>query len=148
MAALSSADILKILPHRYPFLMVDRIIECDIERMSIVGLKNVAANEPCFQGHFPGLPVMPGVLQLEAMAQTGGVLLHQMGGLTGKIPYFMSIDKAKFRKVVVPGDQLRIEAQIVKLRSTSSKFEAKLFVEGAVVAQAELICVVAPDERS
>ena len=148
MTVLSTNDILNILPHRYPFLMVDKIIECDVEKKSIVGIKNVTVNEPCFQGHFPGLPIMPGVLQLEAMAQTGGILLNQLGGLTDKIPYFMSIDKAKFRKVVVPGDQLRIEVQIVKIRSTSAKVEAKIFVEEAVVAQAELVCVVVPDERS
>jgi len=146
MAGLDTAGILENLPHRYPFLLLDRVIECDIENKSIVGIKNVTVGEPYFQGHFPGMPVMPAVLQLEAMAQTGGVLLNQIGGTAGKIPYFMSIDKAKFRKVVTPGDQLRIEVEIVKLRSKSAKFQARILVDGAVVSQAELMCMVTDQE--
>lgn len=145
MAALTIDEIMEILPHRYPMLLVDRIVECDDETR-IVGIKNVSANEPFFQGHFPGAPVMPGVLQLEAMAQTGGVLLLRKLG-RGGTPYFMSIDKAKFRKVVKPGDQLRIEVEILNLRSQSAKFDARVLVDGAVVSQAELMCMIAPGAK-
>lgn len=138
---LDISDILKILPHRYPFLLVDRILECDNEKR-IVGVKNVTVNEPFFQGHFPGQPVMPGVLQLEAMAQTAGVLLNQVGGVPGGVPYFMSIDKAKFRKVVRPGDQLRIEVEVLNLRSKSARFRALTFVDGDVASEADMLCML------
>ena len=104
-------DILEILPHRYPFMLVDRIIEHLPEENRIVGLKNLTFNETFFQGHFPGNPVMPGVLQLEAMAQVAGVMLNLRAGNKGKIAYFMSINNAKFRRMVKPGDQLRIEIE-------------------------------------
>ena len=139
---LTAAEILKTLPHRYPILLVDRIIECDLEAQNIVGLKNVSMNEPYFQGHFPGMPVMPGVLQLEALAQTGGVLLNAIAGTASNIPYFMAIDKARFRKVVIPGDQLRLEVQILKLRTRSVKLAARALVDGAVASEAQLMCMI------
>jgi len=145
MADMEMTDILKMLPHRYPFQLVDRILECDLEARRIVGLKNVSANEPYFPGHFPGRPIMPAVLQLEAMAQTGGILLYRIGGEGGLVPFFMSIDKAKFRRIVVPGDQLRIEVSILKLRSRSAKFTGRALVEGAVVSEAELMCMVSEE---
>lgn len=141
MSAIGIDEIMKSLPHRYPFLMVDRIVECD-DQKRIVGLKNVTINEPFFQGHFPGLPVMPGVMQLEAMAQTAGILLNRLGGHEGGIPYFMAIDNARFRKVVKPGDQLRIEVEITNLRSRSARFHASVTVEGAVVSEADMMCMI------
>lgn len=140
-AVMGIGDIMKMLPHRYPMLLVDKIVECDGEKR-IVGIKNVTVNEPFFQGHFPGIPVMPGVLQLEAMAQTAGILLNQIGGDPGRLPFFMSIDKAKFRKVVQPGDQMRIEVDIDKIRSKTVKFTAKTFVDGALVSEAEMMCMI------
>jgi len=145
MSEFDTVEIMRILPHRYPMLLVDRIIECD-DATRIVGIKNVTVNEPFFQGHFPGMPVMPGVLQLEAMAQTAGVLLNQVGGVPGGIPFFMSIDKAKFRKVVRPGDQMRIEVEVMKLRSRSAKFRAKTFVDGDVASEAEMVCMLTPEK--
>ncbi|MFC1498591.1 3-hydroxyacyl-ACP dehydratase FabZ [Verrucomicrobiota bacterium] len=145
MTLMNSEDIMKILPHRYPILLVDRIQECDDEKR-IVGIKNVTANEPFFQGHFPGLPIMPGVLQLEAMAQTGGILLNRIRGSSGGVPYFMSIDKAKFRKVVKPGDQLRIEVEIIKSRATAARFKGRILVDGEIVSEAELMCMVSGEE--
>jgi beta-hydroxyacyl-ACP dehydratase FabZ len=141
MVELNIEEIMRLLPHRYPFLLVDRIAECDDEKR-IVGIKNVTINEPYFQGHFPGMPVMPGVLQLEAMAQTAGVLLNRIDK-SGGVPYFMSIDKAKFRKVVTPGDQLRIEVDILKIRSNSARFAARILVNGAVASEAEMMCMIA-----
>ncbi|MCE9616732.1 MAG: 3-hydroxyacyl-ACP dehydratase FabZ [Lentisphaerae bacterium] len=140
MAILSIEEIMTTLPHRYPMLLVDRIIECDdIKR--IVGIKNVTINEPFFQGHFPGAPVMPGVLQLEAMAQTGGVLLIRLLKSAG-IPYFMAMDNVKFRKVVKPGDQMRIECELIQSRSRLAKFTGKIFVDGALASEADLMCMV------
>lgn len=139
-------EIQKLLPHRYPFLLVDGIVECDDEKR-IVGIKNVTINEPFFQGHFPGSPVMPGVLQLEAMAQTGGILLNRMSGDGDGIPYFMSIDKAKFRKVVTPGDQLRIEVEIINKKRNAARFQAKCFVGEKLASQAEMMCMIAPREK-
>ena len=139
---METEDIMKVLPHRFPMLLVDRIIACDEEQKRIVGIKNVTANEPFFQGHFPGLPIMPGVLQLEAMAQTGGILMVRVIKLNDVIPYFMSIDNAKFRKVIRPGDQMRIEAEIVNLRSKVAKMKAVVLVDGAVASEAEMTCMI------
>jgi len=141
MITLEIEEIMKFLPHRYPFLLVDRIIECDDENKRIVGIKNVTINEPFFQGHFPEQPVMPGVLQLEAMAQVAGILLNRMSGNPDSIPFFMGIDGARFRRIVKPGDQLRIEVDITKTRSKMARFKAKVFVEGQLASEAEMMCM-------
>ncbi len=134
-------QILDVLPHRYPLLLVDRIVERADKR--IVGLKNVSFNEPFFQGHFPGHPVMPGVLILEAMAQTGGLLLmDQVEEPEGKVVYFMSIDKAKFRRPVTPGDQLRMELEMLQFRGKTCRMRGECFVEGQLVAEAEMMAAV------
>ncbi|OVE76251.1 3-hydroxyacyl-[acyl-carrier-protein] dehydratase FabZ [bacterium E08(2017)] len=145
MAELDIQEIMNILPHRYPILLVDKIVECD-GKEKIVGIKNVSANEPYFQGHFPGMPIMPGVLQLEAMAQTAGVLLTQLSGDEGGVPFFMSMDKVKFRKIVRPGDQLRMEIQLTKVRAKTARFSAKGLVDGVVVSEADMMCMLA-DEK-
>ena len=135
-------EIMKILPHRYPFLLVDRIVEIE-EKKRIVGIKNVTINEPFFQGHFPGHPIMPGVLIVEAMAQVGGVLL--MGTVDDpetKVVYFMSLDNVKFRKPVKPGDQVRIEVDIVQLRNTVCRIKGVAKVDDGVVCEAEMAAVV------
>ncbi len=131
-------DIIKILPHRYPFLLVDKIIEQSEDGKNIVGIKNLTFNESFFQGHFPGNPVMPGVLQLEAMAQVAGIMLNSSLGHEGKIAYFMSISNAKFRRMVKPGDQLRIEVEAIKLRSRVGVVKGKAFVGDDVASEAEL----------
>jgi beta-hydroxyacyl-ACP dehydratase FabZ len=141
MPELEIEEIMKLLPHRYPFLLVDRILECDDEK-HIVGLKNVTMNEPFFQGHFPGMPVMPGVLQLEAMAQTAGILLNRIAGNPDGVPFFMGIDGARFRKIVKPGDQLRIEIEITKLRSKLARFKGKVLVDGKLASEAEMMCMI------
>lgn len=131
-------ELLNTLPHRYPFIMVDRILK--LEDTSIVGLKNVTINEPFFQGHFPGHPVMPGVLQLEAMAQVAGILMLKKGDNTGKIAYFMSADKVKFRKPVMPGDTLFIEVELTKARANKiGRAQACILVENEIVSEAELM---------
>ncbi len=142
MAELSIDEIMGLLPHRYPFLLVDKIIECDDEK-HIVSIKNVSMNEPYFQGHFPGIPVMPGVLQLEAMAQTAGILLNRVAGGTDDIPFFMGIDGARFRRVVKPGDQLRIEINVTKTRSKMVRFDAKAYVGEDVASEASMMCMFA-----
>jgi beta-hydroxyacyl-ACP dehydratase FabZ len=133
------ARILESIPHRYPFLLVDRILEVSGDTR-VVGLKNVSINEPFFQGHFPGHPIMPGVLIVEAMAQTGGVLL--LGAVedpASKVVYFMSLDNVKFRKPVVPGDQLRLEVELVQHRGRTVRLRGTALVDGAVVAEADMM---------
>ena len=133
-----SKDILGILPHRHPFILVDRIVECnDVDW--IVGIKNVAANEPCFQGHFPGMPIFPGVLQLEAMAQTAGILLNKVLKSEGKVAYYLGVDGAKFRRMVVPGDQLRMEIKFLKLRLGMAKVEGRALVDGELACEATMM---------
>ncbi|MFA5085796.1 MAG: 3-hydroxyacyl-ACP dehydratase FabZ [Candidatus Omnitrophota bacterium] len=135
----------KILPHRYPFLLVDRIIESTDQK--VVGLKNVTINEPFFQGHFPGHPIMPGVLILEAMAQVGGVGALNLSENLGKLAYFLSISKAKFRKPVVPGDQLIIEVEIIKTKLSVMQVRAVAKVAGEVVTEAEMMfAFITPNE--
>ena len=138
MPILNTTEIMEILPHRYPFLMVDRIVEMDMEKCTVVGIKNLTMNEEFFQGHFPGNPVMPGVLQMEAMAQVAGVMLNSREGNEGKTAYFMSMNKVKFRKMVVPGDQLRIEIETVRIRSRIATVLGKAYVDGDLVSEAEL----------
>ncbi|MEN8262570.1 MAG: 3-hydroxyacyl-ACP dehydratase FabZ [Nitrospirota bacterium] len=133
-------EIQNILPHRFPFLLIDRITEM-VPKSKAVGLKNVTINEPFFQGHFPDNPIMPGVLVIEAMAQVSGILAFQSGA-EGKSVYFMSIEKAKFRKPVVPGDQLIFEVSIVKQRNNVWKFSGQAFVDKKVVAEAEFTAMV------
>jgi UDP-3-O-[3-hydroxymyristoyl] N-acetylglucosamine deacetylase/3-hydroxyacyl-[acyl-carrier-protein] dehydratase len=131
--------ILGVLPHRYPMLLVDRIIEVQ-GRERIVGIKNVTFNEPFFQGHFPGHPIMPGVLIIEAMAQVGGMLL--MGAVedpAGKVVYFMSIDGVKFRRPVVPGDQLRFELEMIQFRGRTCRMRGVAYVDGQPAAEAEML---------
>lgn len=136
-------EIAAILPHRYPMLMVDRIVEVREEDQAIVGLKNVTSNEPHFTGHFPGYAVMPGVLIVEAMAQVGGVLVTVLAPHTrGKLMLLASVENAKFRKPVVPGDQLRIEVKLSKLKKNIAKMEGIVTVGGQVVAEAALLCVL------
>jgi UDP-3-O-[3-hydroxymyristoyl] N-acetylglucosamine deacetylase/3-hydroxyacyl-[acyl-carrier-protein] dehydratase len=135
-------EIMKVLPHRYPFLLVDRIIEIE-EKKRIVGLKNVTINEPFFQGHFPGHPIMPGVLIIEAMAQVGGMLL--LGSVSDpetKVVYFMSLDNVKFRRPVKPGDQLRFELDVIQLRGTVCKMRGVGKVDGEVVVEADMAAAI------
>lgn len=126
-----------ILPHRYPFLFVDRIVE--VEEKRVVGIKNVTINEPFFQGHFPGHPIMPGVIIIEAMAQVGGVAALNMNENVGKLAYFLSIDGAKFRRPVVPGDTLRIEVVFLKAKMGIVKVHGVATVDGQLAAEADLM---------
>jgi beta-hydroxyacyl-ACP dehydratase FabZ len=140
---LSAQEIAKILPHRFPFLLIDRVLEVGEDR--VVALKNVSINEPFFQGHFPDMPIMPGVLQVEAMAQAGGVLAAKTSGFdpATQVVFFMAIDAVKFRKPVVPGDQLVIE--VVPLRKGKIwKMKGECKVDGQVVSQAEFLATMAP----
>ncbi len=139
---LQHADIVRImqlLPHRPPFLLIDRIVDMDAD-LSGTGIKNVTMNEPFFVGHFPGRPVMPGVLIIEAMAQTAGALVvnHKGSEVEGSLVYFMTIDKARFRKPVVPGDTLHLAVRRTQQRSRVWRYEGKARVEGALVAEAEI----------
>jgi 3-hydroxyacyl-[acyl-carrier-protein] dehydratase len=146
MAVMEQAEIQALLPHRYPFLLVDRVLELDPDRR-IVAIKNVTINEPFFQGHFPGRPVMPGVLILEAMAQVGGVLAFKSVHVTGRpVVYLTGIDSAKFRKPVVPGDRLRFEVDVVKKRAPFWKMQAKAYVDDDVVCEAEVTAMVTEEK--
>lgn len=133
----NAKDIEKILPHRYPFLLVDRIVKVDLEQSEIIGLKNVTVNEPFFQGHFPSVPIMPGVLILEALAQTGGVLVHQKG-YGKKIAVLLNIARAKFRRPALPGDVLYLHAKGVHVSANGGKIEAKAMIGDALAVEAEL----------
>lgn len=139
--ALTPHDILKILPHRYPFLLVDRIIKMEDYRR-VIGIKNVTFNEPFFSGHFPGAPIMPGVLIVEAMAQVGGVVVLCIPEWRGKLPYLTGIDKMRFRKPVIPGDQLVIEVEVINMKANIGKVSAEAKVDGQLVAQGELLFAI------
>jgi 3-hydroxyacyl-[acyl-carrier-protein] dehydratase len=147
MSVMEQAEIQALLPHRYPFLLVDRVLELDADRR-IVGVKNVTVNEPFFQGHFPGRPVMPGVLILEAMAQVGGLLAFKsLGAASRPVVYLTGVDGAKFRKPVVPGDRLRFEIDVVKKRPPFWKMQGKAFVETELVCEAEVTAMVTEEKE-
>ena len=146
MAVWEQAEIQALLPHRYPFLLVDRVVEFDPDRR-IVGIKNVTVNEPFFQGHFPGRPVMPGVLILEAMAQVGGLLAFKsLGAANRPVVYLTGVDGAKFRKPVVPGDRLRLEIDVVKKRPPFWKMAGKALVDSELVCEAEVTAMVTEEK--
>ncbi|MEZ5811464.1 MAG: 3-hydroxyacyl-ACP dehydratase FabZ [Rhizobiaceae bacterium] len=142
---LDIAKIMELIPHRYPFLLIDKIIDVDGDN-SAVGVKNVTVNEPFFVGHFPGNPVMPGVLIIEAMAQTAGAICAHAHVLSGGIVYFMTIDAAKFRRPVVPGDQLRIRVAKQKQRRNIWKFACEAKVDGRLVAEATISAMIGSGE--
>jgi 3-hydroxyacyl-[acyl-carrier-protein] dehydratase len=140
-------DIMAILPHRYPFLLIDRVVE--IARMQrIVALKNVSINEPFFQGHFPGYPIMPGVLMVEAIAQAGGaLLLTEVPDRADKLMVFTGIERAKFRRPVVPGDQLRIEVEVLNWKTRAVRMQGNVLVEGKLVCEAVVMCQLVPRQK-
>jgi len=147
--ALQAVDIvrvLELLPHRYPFLMIDKIVDINGD-MSATGIKNVTMNEPFFQGHFPGKPVMPGVLLIESMAQTAGAIVIHNRDQTGAAPlvYFMSVDKGRFRKPVVPGDAVYIHVERLQNRGNVWKYKGEAKVEGKLVAEAEITAMMVDD---
>lgn len=132
----------KLLPHRYPFLLIDRVIAYDTEALTLTAIKNVTVNEPFFQGHFPGFPVMPGVLIIEAMAQACGTLaiLSHGGRADDEIYFFVGIDNARFKRQVIPGDQLKFEVQLLANKRGIGKFKAVALVDGQIAAEAEIMC--------
>jgi 3-hydroxyacyl-[acyl-carrier-protein] dehydratase len=135
-------EILGLLPHRYPFLLIDRIVEFE-PRKRCVAIKNVTINEPFFQGHFPGHPIMPGVLVIEAMAQAGGIIMtHELPDRHEKLVVFTGIERAKFRQPVTPGDQLRIEINVLAFRTRAGRIEGKAYVDGKMACEAVLTCAV------
>jgi len=140
-------EIMAILPHRYPFLLIDRVVEME-RKTRIVAIKNVSVNEPHFVGHFPDYPIMPGVLQVEAMAQAGGaLLLTEIPDREDKLMVFTGIEEARFRRPVLPGDQLRIEVTVVNWRSRAVKMAGVITVDGKVVSDATITCQLVPRVR-
>jgi 3-hydroxyacyl-[acyl-carrier-protein] dehydratase len=140
--AMDILQILEILPHRYPFLLIDRVVEIE-RKKKIVALKNVTFNEPFFAGHFPGKPIMPGVLVVEAMAQAGAVLLlTEFPDRNQKLVFFTGIERARFRRPVIPGDQLRIEVEVLSWRRIAGRMEGKVLVDGKLAAEATISCAV------
>ena len=141
-------EIMKFLPHRYPFLLVDRIVELEPDKR-IVGLKNVTVNEQFFQGHFPGAPVMPGVLIIEAMAQVAGVMIYRdLPDKQKKLIYFTGIENARFRRPVVPGDQLRIEMELLNRRNNFGKMSGRATVDGKLAAEAVVLFAIVEHPRT
>lgn len=146
MTVLDMREILTVLPHRYPFLLVDRIVELEKDTRA-VGIKNVSVNEPFFQGHFPGNPIMPGVLIVEGMAQVGAaLLLSSIPDRRDKLIFFTGIDQCRFRKPVVPGDSIRYELEVLKLRPRVCRMRGKAFVEDQLVAEAEILSAMSTDQ--
>lgn len=146
LTSLQIGDILECLPHRYPFLMVDRIVDIDGDE-SAVGIKNITYNEPMFQGHFPGKPIFPGVLIIEGMAQTAGAIVIAMQRQAGKnfIVYMLTVDKAKFRRPALPGDRLEYHIKKIQRRRNVGRYEAKAIVDGVVVAEAEIGAMISEE---
>jgi 3-hydroxyacyl-[acyl-carrier-protein] dehydratase len=142
---LEAADIMRIIPHRYPFLLVDRIVELEPGRRA-VGIKQVTANEPQFTGHFPERPIMPGVLIVEALAQTAGVAVMTLDAYRGKLGLFAGIDECRFRRMVIPGDTLRLEITVEKLRGMFGRVKGVASVEGEVAAEATLSIIIPRDQ--
>jgi 3-hydroxyacyl-[acyl-carrier-protein] dehydratase len=140
-------EILGFLPHRYPFLLIDRVIEFE-RRKRLVAIKNVTFNEPFFQGHYPGYPIMPAVLVVEAMAQAGAIImLAEIEDREKKLPVFTGIERAKFRRPVTPGDQLRIEVNVLAMKTRAGRMESKAYVDGKLACEATLTCQVVPRVR-
>jgi 3-hydroxyacyl-[acyl-carrier-protein] dehydratase len=140
-------EIMDLLPHRYPFLLIDRVVEFE-PKVRLVAIKNVTINEPFFQGHFPGAPIMPGVLVIEAMAQAGAVLMmSEFEDRQSKLAVFTGIEKAKFRRQIIPGDQLRLEVTVLNFKTRVGRMEAKAFVDGKLACEATLTCQIVPKQR-
>jgi 3-hydroxyacyl-[acyl-carrier-protein] dehydratase len=147
-APLDIVEIMGILPHRYPFLLIDRVVEVT-RKQRIVAIKNVTINEPFFQGHFPDYPIMPGVLLVEAIAQAGGaLLLNEIPDRGDKLMVFTGIERAKFRRPVVPGDQVRIEVDVLNWRSRAVRMQGNAFVEGKLACEAVVMCQLVPRRRA
>ena len=144
---LTIQEIMDFLPHRYPFLLIDRVLEFEPQKR-LVAIKNVTMNEPFFQGHFPGYPIMPGVLVVEAMAQAGAlIMLADIGDREKKLAVFTGIERAKFRRPITPGDQIRIEVKVLSFRSRAGRIEGKATVDGKMACEATLTCAVVTRER-
>lgn len=143
MTVLTSVEIQQVIPHRYPFLLVDRIVELD-EGKRAVGIKAVSIDEPYFQGHFPGFPVMPGVLIAEAVAQVGAVAVLRTPGMEGKVPFLAGLDGFRFRRQVVPGDVLRMEVTLTRLRGSAGRGHGTASVDGELVTEGDITFVIAP----